>query len=120
MQVAPTSWNTAVTLCPTCKPSERNTRRLGEWPRVDLAVEELERVIRQGARVINLRPGHAYGRSAGDPYFDPFWSRVNEARISVLFHQGEGGHNAALATLGDAGELDAMIRDSATAPRGPG
>ena len=40
MQVAPTSWNTAVTLCPTCKPSERNTRRLGEWPRVDLAVEE--------------------------------------------------------------------------------
>ena len=40
MQVAPTSWNTAVTLCPTCKPSERNTKRLGEWPRVDLAVEE--------------------------------------------------------------------------------
>ena len=64
---------------------------------LDLAVEELERVIRAGARVINLRPGHAYGRSSADPHFDPFWSRVNEAQISVLFHQGEGGHNAALA-----------------------
>jgi predicted TIM-barrel fold metal-dependent hydrolase len=66
---------------------------------LDMAVTELDRVIAAGARVINLRPGHAYGRSQGDPYFDPFWSRVNEARISVLFHQGEGGHNAALAPL---------------------
>ncbi len=66
---------------------------------LDMAVEELDRVIAAGARVINLRPGHAYGRSQGDPYFDPFWSRVNEAHISVLYHQGEGGHNAALAPL---------------------
>jgi len=66
---------------------------------LDMAVEELDRVIRQGARAINLRPGHAYGRSAADPYFDPFWSRINEARIAVLFHQGEGGHNKALAPL---------------------
>lgn len=65
----------------------------------EMAVEELERVIGQGARAINLRPGHAYGRSAADPYFDPFWARVNEARLSVLFHQGEGGHNQALAPL---------------------
>ena len=66
---------------------------------LDMAVEELDRVIAAGARVINLRPGHAYGRSQGDPHFDPFWARVNEAHISVLFHQGEGGHNAALAPL---------------------
>ncbi len=66
---------------------------------LDMAVEELDRVIAAGARVINLRPGHAYGRSQGDPYFDPFWSRVNEAHISVLYHQGEGAHNAALAPL---------------------
>lgn len=65
----------------------------------DMAIDELERVIRGGARAINLRPGHAYGRSAADPHFDPFWARVNEARISVLFHQGEGGHNNALASL---------------------
>ena len=66
---------------------------------LDMAVEELDRVIAGGARVINLRPGHAYGRSQGDPCFDPFWARVNEAHVSVLFHQGEGGHNAALAPL---------------------
>ena len=64
---------------------------------LEMATTELDRVIRQGARTINLRPGHAYGRSAGDPYFDPFWARINEARVSVLFHQGEGGHNKALA-----------------------
>ena len=66
---------------------------------LDMAVEEVDRVIAAGARAINLRPGHAYGRSQGDPYFDPFWARVNEAHVSVLFHQGEGGHNAALAPL---------------------
>jgi predicted TIM-barrel fold metal-dependent hydrolase len=64
---------------------------------LDLAVEELERVISQGAKVINLRPGHAYGRSPGDPYFDPFWARVNEAKLAVAFHQGESGWNAAVA-----------------------
>lgn len=64
-----------------------------------MAIEELDRVIAAGARVINLRPGHAYGRSQGDPYFDPFWARLNEAHVSVLYHQGEGGHNAALAPL---------------------
>ncbi len=64
---------------------------------LNMACEELDRVIAQGARVINLRPGHAYGRSQGDPYFDPFWSRLNEAHISLLYHQGEGGHNALLA-----------------------
>ena len=66
---------------------------------LDMAVEELDRVLASGARVINLRPGHAYGRSQGDPYYDPFWARVNEAHVSVLYHQGEGGHNAALAPL---------------------
>ncbi|MCP4908957.1 MAG: amidohydrolase family protein [bacterium] len=64
---------------------------------LDMAVEELERVIKAGARLINLRPGHAYGRSQGDPYFDPFWARANEANLSILYHQGEGGHNALLA-----------------------
>jgi predicted TIM-barrel fold metal-dependent hydrolase len=66
---------------------------------LDMAVEELDRVMASGARVVNLRPGHAYGRSPGDPYFDPFWARVNEARLAVTFHQGEGGHNLALAPL---------------------
>lgn len=64
---------------------------------LDMAVAELDRVLAVGARVINLRPGHAYGRSPGDPYFDPFWARVNEASVAVTLHQGEGGMNALVA-----------------------
>lgn len=60
---------------------------------LDMAVAELDQVIKDGARCIVLKAGPAYGRNPADPYFDPFWSRVNEARISVSFHLGEGGYN---------------------------
>jgi predicted TIM-barrel fold metal-dependent hydrolase len=66
---------------------------------LDMAVAELDRVMAAGARLINLRPGHAYGRSPGDPHFDPFWARINEAGLGVTFHQGEGGWNEAVAPL---------------------
>jgi len=45
------------------------------------------------ARAIALRPGPAFGRSPADPYFDPFWSRVNEAGIPVCLHIAESGYN---------------------------
>ena len=32
------------------------------------------------------RPGPAYGRSPGDPYFDPVWSRLNEAVRTIALH----------------------------------
>ena len=57
------------------------------------AVEELEWVLERGARVINLRPGPAYGRSPADPHFDPFWARLAEADASACFHIGESGYN---------------------------
>jgi predicted TIM-barrel fold metal-dependent hydrolase len=57
---------------------------------VDRAVAELEWVLEQGARLITLRPGPAYGRSPADPHFDPFWARVNEAGVLVTFHALEG------------------------------
>lgn len=60
---------------------------------LDAAVAELDRVMMRGARAIAIRPGPAFGRSPADPYFDPFWSRVNEARILVCFHIGESGYN---------------------------
>ena len=63
---------------------------------VDAAVVELDRVLAAGARVVGLRPGPAYGRSPADPHFDPFWARVNEARVVVAFHIGESGYNAML------------------------
>jgi len=62
------------------------------------AVAELEWVLGRGAKVIQLRPGHAYGRSPGDPYFDPFWARVEEARCAVAYHVNESGYNAEVST----------------------
>jgi len=52
----------------------------------DLAVAELDFVLNQGARIILLPTGPAYGRSPGDPYFDPIWARMNEAGATVAFH----------------------------------
>ncbi len=57
---------------------------------LDRAIAELEWALRQGARLITLRPGPAYGRSPADPYFDPFWARIEEAGILVTYHAYEG------------------------------
>jgi predicted TIM-barrel fold metal-dependent hydrolase len=57
---------------------------------VDRSVAELEWALAQGARAITIRPGAAYGRSPADPYFDPFWARINEAGILVTYHAYEG------------------------------
>jgi predicted TIM-barrel fold metal-dependent hydrolase len=53
---------------------------------VERGVTELERVMEMGAKVVCLRAGPVYGRSPADPYFDPFWSRINEAGILVAYH----------------------------------
>ncbi len=60
---------------------------------VERACAELECVLARGARLVALRPGPAFGRSPGDPHFDPFWARVNEARAAVAFHIAESGYN---------------------------
>jgi predicted TIM-barrel fold metal-dependent hydrolase len=57
------------------------------------AVAELDWALAKGARVVSLRPGPAFGRSPGDPWFDPFWARVNESGVCVAFHIGESGYN---------------------------
>lgn len=60
---------------------------------LDRAVAELDELLRRGARVLSLRPGPAFGRSPADPYFDPVWSRIEEAGCVVAFHVGESGYN---------------------------
>lgn len=60
---------------------------------LDMAVEELERVLKMGARAIHLRPGPQAGKSPADPIFDPFWARLDEARVPVAFHIAESGYN---------------------------
>ena len=65
---------------------------------LDRACEELDRVLAAGAKFIVLPAGPAYGRSPGDPYFDPFWSRINEAKAVVTFHISEFHYQANVAS----------------------
>jgi predicted TIM-barrel fold metal-dependent hydrolase len=53
---------------------------------VDRAVTLTDEVLARGARVVLLPTGPAYGRSPGDPYFDPVWARLNEAGAVVALH----------------------------------
>jgi len=55
---------------------------------VDEAVTELDRLIGRGARFVVLTAGPVEGRSPGDPHFDPFWARCEEAGINVVYHIG--------------------------------
>lgn len=81
---------------------------------LDWAVRELEWVLERGARTIVIRPSAVFTRggskSPGDPVFDPFWARVNEAGITVVIHAGDSGyHNQGYvpdgfgATFGEGG-----------------
>jgi predicted TIM-barrel fold metal-dependent hydrolase len=58
----------------------------------DRAIAETEWALKHGARVLAVRPGHAYGRSPADPWFDGFWARVNEAKACIAFHTGDSGY----------------------------
>lgn len=45
-----------------------------------------DRLLEMGAKVVLVPTGPAYGRSPGDPYFDPIWSRLNEAGVTIAHH----------------------------------
>jgi predicted TIM-barrel fold metal-dependent hydrolase len=59
-------------------------------PIVEKAIQELEWVLKRGARAILVRPGPVTGyegsRSFGLEEFDPFWARVQEAGVPVCMH----------------------------------
>ena len=63
---------------------------------LDFAVSEVEWAIDKGARVIVMRPAAVWTadgyKSPSDPHFDPFWSRVNEAGLTVVIHASDSGH----------------------------
>lgn len=60
---------------------------------IERAVDELEWALNNGARIVHLRPGPVCGRSPADPTFDPFWARVQDANVGVVFHVSESGYN---------------------------
>ena len=64
---------------------------------VDFACAELEWALGRGARVVVMRPAavrteHHGVLSPSHPHFDPFWSRVNEAGITVVVHAADSGY----------------------------
>jgi len=52
------------------------------------AIRELERTLTLGCRFFVVTAGPIEGRSPGDPHFDPFWARIEEAGVNVVYHIG--------------------------------
>jgi predicted TIM-barrel fold metal-dependent hydrolase len=65
-------------------------------PIVEKAIEELDWVVANGAKVVLIRPAPVPGfegsRSFGLPEFDPFWQRVVEHDILVGLHASDSGY----------------------------
>ena len=59
---------------------------------LELAVREVEYSLANGARAVMMPLGPVGGRAPADPYFDPVWSRLNEAHAIVTYHIGEAKH----------------------------
>lgn len=61
----------------------------------ELAAEEVEWALGQGARLFVVRATGVYTergwRSPGDPYFDAVWAPINEAGATVVVHVAETG-----------------------------
>ena len=53
---------------------------------LDHAVAVADDLIARDVKVVMLPTGPAYGRSPADPYFDPLWSRLNEAGVVIAVH----------------------------------
>jgi predicted TIM-barrel fold metal-dependent hydrolase len=64
-------------------------------PIVSEAIRELEWVVERGAKIILIRPAPVPGyegfRSFALPEFDPFWTKVLEADITVGLHSSDDG-----------------------------
>lgn len=67
---------------------------------VDVMVEELERTLAEGARTVLLPPGPLNGRSPADPYYDPFWARIQESGARVVVHLNYTKYQRAGAEFG--------------------
>jgi predicted TIM-barrel fold metal-dependent hydrolase len=72
---------------------------LGSLLDLELGCRELDRVLEAGAKIIHMKTGPAGEFSPGDPRFDAFWARINEARASVAFHIGQSGYNGLVSTI---------------------
>jgi predicted TIM-barrel fold metal-dependent hydrolase len=86
----------------------------------DGAVDEVDRVIAIGARVVHVRPAPvpvpgSGGRSLGHPTHDRVWARLAEARVPVAFHLGDSGYHKMSAMWGGSATLEAFGRTNVLA-----
>jgi predicted TIM-barrel fold metal-dependent hydrolase len=76
------------------------------------AVAELDWALDHDARFVVMVGGPIVmpsgGRSPADPVFDGFWSRANEAGITVLYHGGESYYTRYLADWGESDTTEAF------------
>jgi predicted TIM-barrel fold metal-dependent hydrolase len=78
----------------------------------DNAVRELEWALERDARFIVMVGGPvltpAGGKSPADPIYDPFWARVNESGITVLYHGGDSPYSRYLGDWGEGGDVESF------------
>ncbi|MAG34243.1 MAG: amidohydrolase [Deltaproteobacteria bacterium] len=78
---------------------------------IEKAVAEVEWALERGARILHLRSAPVPGpkrHSIGDPLYDPFWARINEARATVAFHACETGYGEYAAHWGEPEAVEAF------------
>jgi predicted TIM-barrel fold metal-dependent hydrolase len=56
---------------------------------LETSLKEAEWLIENGVRMVTMPMGPSNNRSPADPYFDPIWSRLNEAGVRVTYHVAE-------------------------------
>lgn len=66
---------------------------------LDWAIKEVERVADLGAKFIWISHHPVNGKSPADPYFDPFWARVQERGLKLIYHTGFEGYTYLYGTL---------------------
>jgi predicted TIM-barrel fold metal-dependent hydrolase len=76
------------------------------------SIAELDCALAHDARLVCLRAAPVAtrdgNRSLGDPLFDPFWARVQEAGVVVAFHGGDSGYNRYAEDWGEGADFRAF------------
>lgn len=80
----------------------------------DQAVDEARWAVANGARVVVMRAGPVMhpsgGRSPGDALYDPLWSVLADAGVTVAYHSGEAGYGRYVVDWGESSEFEAFRR----------
>jgi predicted TIM-barrel fold metal-dependent hydrolase len=65
-----------------------STGLLSLWD-LESSIAEAKWLVERGVRVVCMPMGPAGGKSPADPYFDPVWQILNDAKVAVTFHVSE-------------------------------